>query len=453
MEKVKAPFCIFKRKDKPCFYVRFKHKKTGKYLLPKSTGQTNKTAAITTAWDWYTNGIPQDNDRLKVTNAELIDTVKTTFKKAEVKSMIEFWQKQGLLKTAVLTGEKSDRDFIEFLLEFWDYDRSPYIKEKLRRSHSIHKTYCLAQISRVKHFWQPFFAGRLLGTITRQDIDNFIRQFDNVLDKSARTKNNIIQVGTIALRWTYQKGLIDSDITQGITYFSGKPAERHILTPEQATALFAIEWSDDVAKLANLLACLTGMRAGEILGLRWQDLGENCIYIRHSWNNSEGLKTTKTNETRIVQVPFPQILNTLRDRAQSNPHGQGLSGFVFYSDALPNRPFDIKVLLKKFRVALHNIGMSETDSQKYTFHGWRHFYTAYMKNKIDDKLLQSQTGHKTKTMLEHYSNHILVGDIERIRQAQIQTFSGLLPDKITINKVERERDTRGHFLAYNTKAA
>lgn len=38
------------------------------------------------------------------------------------------------------------------------------------------------------------------------------------------------------------------------------------------------------AKLACLIACYTEMRAGEIQALRMQDIGDDRIYIRHSWN-------------------------------------------------------------------------------------------------------------------------------------------------------------------------
>jgi hypothetical protein len=51
-----------------------------------------------------------------------------------------------------------------------------------------------------------------------------------------------------------------------------------------------------------------------------------------------------------------------------------------------------------------------------------------MRDKVGAKLLQAQTGHKTPAMLDHYSNHALTGDRERIRAAQIKTFGGLLPE-------------------------
>jgi integrase len=452
VEKVKMPFCVFKRTDKPCFYVRFKHKKTGQYLPPKSTGQINKTTAIATAWEWYNKGIPQNNGRIRVINAELINTIKTTLlDKIEIQSIVKALKQQGYIKSAILTDAKADRDFIDYLLEFWDYDRSPYVKEKLRREHSIHRRYCLQKYRDIIRHWKSVFFGKLLGEITRQDLETFVARFDNSSKQSARTKNSIIQAGVTALRFAFQKGLIDNDITQGITYFSGKSAERDILTPEQAKLLFAIDWTDNVAKLGNLLACLTGMRCGEILGLQWQDLGENCVHIRHSWNELDGLKPPKNGEARTVQVPFPRIMYALRELAQSNPHGQGLSGFVFYSYTIPTQPFDKKIFLKKLRVALRNIGMSETDSKKYTFHSWRHFYTSYMKDKITDKLLQSQTGHKSDRMLKHYSNHTISGDTERIQQAQSAVFGRLLPETINTNfdLPNQERDTYGRYTVYN----
>jgi hypothetical protein len=50
-----------------------------------------------------------------------------------------------------------------------------------------------------------------------------------------------------------------------------------------------------------------------------------------------------------------------------------------------------------------------------------------MKDKLNEKLLQSQTGHKSIPMLNHYADHLLAGDRERIRQAQKEVFGSLVP--------------------------
>jgi hypothetical protein len=50
-----------------------------------------------------------------------------------------------------------------------------------------------------------------------------------------------------------------------------------------------------------------------------------------------------------------------------------------------------------------------------------------MRDKVNEKLLQRQTGHKTLIMLDHYSDHSKAGEREQIQQAQRATFGALLP--------------------------
>jgi integrase len=237
------------------------------------------------------------------------------------------------------------------------------------------------------------------------------------IPQSAKRKNNIIQAGTIALSWAFNKEMIERDITQGITWFAGKAAEPSILTPELAAAIFKIQWKDERARLANMLAMVTGMRAGEIQGLRVQDLGKDCLYIRHSWNRLDKLKTTKNNENRTVEVPFPGLIQDLLALASTNPHGQSIDGYVFWAEKNSDKPMEASLFIDGLREALVSIGMNKEIAKKYIFHGWRHYFTSYMRDRINEKLLQQQTGHKTLQMLNHYSKHMIAGDRERIRQA------------------------------------
>ena len=50
-----------------------------------------------------------------------------------------------------------------------------------------------------------------------------------------------------------------------------------------------------------------------------------------------------------------------------------------------------------------------------------------MKGRIDDRFLKLQTGHKTDSMLAHYSDHDIDGQAAAVQAAQIQIFGGLLP--------------------------
>jgi integrase len=86
-------------------------------------------------------------------------------------------------------------------------------------------------------------------------------------------------------------------------------------------------------------------------------------------------------------------------------------------------------LLKGFRDALTKIGMKEAEAKQYVFHSWRHFFATHLSGKLDAKLLQQQTGHKTRAMLEHYANHRTQADEIAVQTAQKSAFAFLLEDK------------------------
>ncbi len=70
------PFSVFKRASRPSYLVAFKNEKTGNYLPPISTRQTDRTAAIKTAYDWYKNGVPQKNKVIEIKEYTLRDLAK-----------------------------------------------------------------------------------------------------------------------------------------------------------------------------------------------------------------------------------------------------------------------------------------------------------------------------------------------------------------------------------------
>jgi integrase len=417
------PFCVFRRTGREFYYVKFKDK-AGKYAPAVSTRQGTRAEAIATAYEWLKNGMPMaEGGNVAISIMEALRQVQTT---AEADFVCRELKRRGLLKIFVITGSKPDVEFTAYLQNFWDYETSSYVKEKLRKNHGIHKNYTVGQRLIVEKYWLPFFKGRLLGSITREDVENFI---DDISGRklSAGRKNTILKAGTIPLRWAFSKEIVEKDLIVGITWFSGEAEERKILTPEIVTAVFKAEWKDNRAMLANMLAAVTGLRSGEIRGLRVQDLGEDCLYIRHSWNLRDKLKTTKNNKFRRVEVPFPLLLEELMKLAKLNPHGESKDSYVFWAKKSSSKPVESIRFLTGLRDALKKIGMSESTAEGYVFHGWRHYFTSYMKGKLDKKLLKSQTGHQTDPMLDHYGDHLLVGDREKIRQAQQEVFGALIP--------------------------
>jgi integrase len=421
------PFSVFKRANRPCYSVSFKNEATGEYYPAISTRQKTEAEAVKTAFAWLRDGIPQKRMPVKVQDLALKDVARKIKTKAEAEILLVELKRAGWIKSYVLAESQASQDFAAFLSAFWNWDTSPYIKEKRRKNHGIHRAHCIRQGQAATLYWEPFFKGRILGDITATDIDAFI---NSIGDKplSAARKNSVILAGTKPLRWAFSKGKIDQDPTRGHLLFSGDGKERQVLSPTAATAAFRAEWKDERAKLANMLAAVTGMRLGEIIGLRFQDLGPDCLYVRGAWGRLDGLKLPKNNKPRTVELPFPDILQGLIQQAKQNPWGVSPDSFVFWTEYKSDAPMQGQQFVKELRAALVKSGFPKSEAGKYVFHGWRHFYTTYLMGKLEKKLLKSQTGHLTDAMLYRYGEHQTENDRKTIQATSINTFKELLPD-------------------------
>lgn len=443
----KLPFVISKRKDSKYYSVRFKDEKTGKYLPAQSTKQTDRAEAIKTAWAWYSSGQISRNDKKQdIKSLSIFEEIrKNDINDSDVNKMLEILKERGVVRSYVMSGAKDDIKLSDYLENFWTWEKSDYIQERIKSGKTVGKSRAKATLYRIKKYWIPFFKDKLLGELTRQDLKDFQCALQKMGISSA-TKNDVWLAGAQAIRYAYNNEILERDITAGLTGFHGKPKEREILTPEMARALFFVEWKSIFAKLANLLAMCTGLRAGEIRALRKCDLGAGCLYIKHSWSDLEGLKSTKNGEERMVLLPFPRITQKLLELAESNPFDATMNAFVFYA-TIPGKPIDTDIFLEGLRDALEQLGVSKEDSKKYCFHAWRHFFTSYMKDHVSDKLLQSQTGHKTHEMLEHYSNHHLAEDDKQIRAAQIELFGDIVNStQINIDEKRLYQNVKTDFM-------
>ena len=159
------PFCVFKRADRPGFLVKFKDE-AGNYLPSLSTKKNTKDEATLVALKWLRDGIPQKKAVLRVSDLSLIDMARKIKQGDDVETLLTELNRLGWVKSFVRKDTPQAEDFISFMNTFWDWETSPYIKEKLRKSHGIHKNHTTNQKQAITRYWEPFFKGRFLGDIT-----------------------------------------------------------------------------------------------------------------------------------------------------------------------------------------------------------------------------------------------------------------------------------------------
>jgi hypothetical protein len=328
-------------------YAELVDPQTGAKLTARSTGTKDRDEALLVIAGWLKSGIPTGRARKPRTleAAAGIENVLKVIKRAELNPddalrIVRALKDRGLIDTAAAKPGRGSVPFAEFLEEFWDYEASPYIKEKLAHGQGIGKRHCYESMSRFNRYWQPAFQGRALNGIARQDLKGFsLALADRGL--APASVNKIMAVGTTCLAWAFREGIIPVDPTVGLVNFSGAAKKRGVLTPMEAQALFALQWKDKRAYAASLLACTTGMRSGEVLAVKPEDIGERVLNIHHSWSDYDKLKAPKNGETRRVPL-LPEVRGKLIELAGENPHGT--DGFIFYGN-LADKPIDRSVLL------------------------------------------------------------------------------------------------------------
>ena len=418
---VDEPFILSKRKNSPYYQVRFKNpdrKSKERFLPAKSTKETVKSRAIAKAWAMYNEETVAAKSVVRsIRYADLSDS--------DIQKLAQILKDRGV---NIEQSSGSTERLLDFLLTFWDMDKSPYIAEKKRMNKHIGISYIFESRRAIENYWCKFFTeDKLLCGVSRKDLKDFIEFVDKAPMGWSR-KLKVYRAGSIALKWAFMDERIDKDVTAGIVSFSGKPKERKILTKEMAELIFSVKWSDERCQLANLVAMLTGMRAGEIIALRKQDLGNDVIYVRHSWEAKEGLKSPKNGEERKVYFPFPQITKRMMYMADLN--GGRLDSFIFFAPISNNKPMDKKIMNLRLKKQMRLVGIAEEDCRQICFHSWRHFYTTYMSDKVNQRVLRTQTGHKTLAMLEHYGNHSIESDINEVESAQIEMFGEIVKKTI-----------------------
>jgi hypothetical protein len=155
------PFSVFKRAGRRFYSVKFKNEETGKYLPAISTKKETEDEAVKTAFQWMRDGIPRKGEAVPCKKYSLRDMAKgADINGPDAEFICKELQRRGLLKSYILSSSEQAVDFGDYLTVFWDYDRSSYVKEKLRKNHGIHRYYCREQHLTVQKYWLSFFKDR-----------------------------------------------------------------------------------------------------------------------------------------------------------------------------------------------------------------------------------------------------------------------------------------------------
>jgi integrase len=429
---------------------------TGVTICYRTTGTKSRDEAMLIVAGWLRDGIPlRKKGRTPIYKKPEVQTVEAVAGLATILKCIEITsdldqsgaleiahalKRRGLLTLAVSPAMHGRQKFIDFLRDFWDFNKSPYFEDLRMRGKSITQRTCRNAKNIIEKHWQPYFNDKTLGEITRADLRKLGRSMRDEL--AGKTINNIISIGTKALRWAYREKMIPEDVTLDLGGFSGGSKKRDIFSTEETEKLFIEKnWVDKMAYAAALLALTTGLRNGEIRALRGEDIGDKLysvkaengithnvymLYVRHGWNFLDGLKTTKNGEEGTVHL-LPEIRNLLLTLLENNPYLdiEKEKRFIFWG-IKKDRPCGAQRLLKGLRNAIEKAEIN-VSGRKIDLHSFRHENgTVLVKKTGDLRKVSKSLRHKSLKMTEHYTDHVDEEDIADMGAVAAEAFNNIL---------------------------
>lgn len=244
---------------------------------------------------------------------------------------------------------------------------------------------------------------------------------------SEKTIKNMRNMMNYAFRKAQENGLLLHDILSGVITPSVPKREIRVLTHmEQDKLIATVKEHLDTwpSGFAITFALFTGLREGELLGLRWMDIDLNShnplIHVRHSLGRQIDIHN-ESNNNSILRLDEPKTSNSIRDipiipqlyddlleyrniqsvRKTEIGKSQKLTDFVF-----PNSNFtayEPRGFITKYKELLKKCKLYDVN-----VHTLRHtFATRSLERGVDIKTLSKILGHARPSItLDRYGSSL-----------------------------------------------
>ena len=275
-------------------------------------------------------------------------------------------------------------------LEVW---MENYAKIKLRPS-----TYKTSQ-GFLKNHVRPQIGSIPLADLTSLDLQRFYKHLldggrvDRIEAKkkpkglAPKTVRNIHQMIGSAYNLAMEQNLVSKNPTQGCALPKVEHKEMKTLTADQLSAFFQEAKDSGVYEL-YYLDLATGLRRGELLGLKWTDVDfqHGALKIQRAISRQNGKVVEAPLKTKNAYRTLPLSADAIDVLAQQR-RKTGNSEWVFPSPT--GGPMSPDSVLHMLHRVLKRAGLP-----KVRFHDLRHtFATLALKSGVDVKTLSGALGH------------------------------------------------------------
>jgi integrase len=335
-------------------------------------------------------------------------------------------------KGTLLPEGKTMPTFEEYATGFWDWDNSPYLKERRKRV-KLTQNYTDKNKKLTDSTLISYFGKMKLDSITGEVIEGWLDAMIETGKKNV-TINGYFGTLMTMMKWAVRKRIIERDPFLDVQRLIKETKEKKIITQDEFKAMFVDNWkkvwdNDLLMCTAHKLAALTSMRCSEVLGLKGEYVFDNYLYLCGQFDDY-GYRETKPKIKHHIPLPA-ELVRDLRKLIKIND-----DGFVFSEDGGAT-PITRRRIYLGLQRACGNIGIDEDEMKKrgINVHGWRHFCnTELLKGGLSVKKVQAVTGHKSENMTDNYTHFdpMEFSEVSKIQKMLLE------PKK---EKLEKERST------------
>lgn len=246
--------------------------------------------------------------------------------------------------------------------------------------------------SHLKHHLEPWFGNILLSDFSTMMLQKWIAS----LTTSPKTIRNL--TATLRMLWQSAKhwGLVTGNPFEDLRLPKLGVPNRRVFSEDEIKRI--LDAAPEPHRSIFWLAAETGMRIGEILGLRWCDIGEGRVSVRQNvWGGKVSTPKTRTGfRAFAVSDPLCAHLGSLRA-------GRGPDDVSFVFCTRTGNALDQRYVVRGLQDVL-----AKLDIPPAGMHAFRHANATLMiANGIDPKTAAARLGHSDPSITLGIYSHVV----------------------------------------------
>lgn len=196
------------------------------------------------------------------------------------------------------------------------------------------------------------------------------------------------------------RGELDINPTTGLKLPAVRTRRERFASPEEAARLVVAVPEAD--RLVWACALYTGLRRGELMALRWEDvdLRTATLQVTRGWDVEHGPQETKNRQRRRVPIPGALLEQLRAHRLRQAP------GIDLVLGTAKGKPFGYRALAERGDEAWEAAGLD-----RITLHECRHSYASFaIAAGVNAKSLCDYMGHASITTTYDRYGHLMPGN-------------------------------------------